>query len=120
MRKRIDRSYYSVVDVQEFNQENKTIYKTPYTSICTGPFLLPCSDSIFISSYYGISYTNTSKNTGEDKQWNFRAFGPVGIEMKLATFKSSPLTINYSPIDIGNYLTIELQAPSLFFAYSLK
>lgn len=132
MRKRIDKSYYSVVDVQVFNQETKTIKSTTFTSSCTTYFILPCSDTIFVSSYYGVSYANTSENIGEDKKWNFRAFGPVGIEIKLATFKSSPFTINFAPIDIGNYLTIELKgndysakfedilAPSIFFAYSLK
>lgn len=133
VRKRLDQSYYSIVTVTEFDSDKDIIDTKQYRVTCNPYKILPCRNTLFVSSYYGVSYGNIAQNSTEPKNWNFRAFGPVGIELKLATFKSAPLTLNLAPIDIGNYITNELKgdeeysanfkdilAPSAFLSYSLK
>ena len=130
--KRFDNAYYSVFDVQTFNAEIQEVETTTYTSRCRHYHVLPCRNSIFLSSYYGISLANVAKDAGEDKELGFRAFGPVGLELKLLTFRSAPVSLNFAPIDLGNYITNELRnsdysakfedilAPSVFLSYSFR
>lgn len=130
--KRFDNAYYSVFDVQEFNIETQQVEKVPYTSTCRNYQVLPCRNSLFLSSYYGLSLANVSKEPGQGREVGVRAFGPVGLELKLLTIRSAPISINFAPIDIGNYITNELKntdysakfedivAPSVFLSYSFK
>ena len=69
------------------------------------------------------------QSTG-DNDWTGRAYGPVGVELKIASYRGSPITLGYAPIDIGNYITAELKgdsydaktedilSPSIFFSWS--
>lgn len=132
IRKRSHTAYRSSFEHISFDDQTNKVKKKGYISYCSGSFYLPCKDTLFLSSYYGVSYINLAENSLEEREWNFRAFGPVGIELKLMTFRSAPLTINLAPIDIGNYITNELKggeydakfedilAPSIFLAYSSR
>ncbi len=89
---------------------------------------------IYISSYYGPSAHRFITDESD-----IRFFGPVGVELKLAKFRTpegwtvhtgGALGVNYAPVDIGSYITNELSdndysasfddilAPSYFFSYS--
>lgn len=130
--KRFDNAYYSVFDVREFNVETQKVESVSYASTCRNYQVLPCRNSFFLSSYYGVSLANVAKEPGEDRELGFRAFGPVGFELKLLTVRSALVSINFAPIDIGNYITNELKdtdysakfedivAPSVFLSYSFK
>jgi len=83
-----------------------------------------CKNTLFLGSYYGIAV--------DTEKVEARAFGPVGLEWKLLTYRGNPIGVNIAPIDIGAYITNELQgddydakledikAPSYFLSYSLK
>jgi hypothetical protein len=83
-----------------------------YITSCTVWALLPCRDTLFLSSYYGLSIANIDEDGTGQKDWTGRAYGPVGIELKVANYRGSPITIGYAPIDIGNYVTAELKGDS--------
>lgn len=84
-------------------------------------------NSVFLASYFGVAVVD-----GADSEIGYRPFGPVGIEMTVMSFNGAPVGLNYSPIDIGAYVTYELKgedydprveditAPSLFLSYSLR
>ncbi len=85
---------------------------TNYITGCTVWALLPCRDTLFLSSYYGLSIMNIDEDGTGQKDWTGRAYGPVGIELKVANYRGNPITIGYAPIDIGNYVTAELKGDS--------
>ncbi len=130
--KRFDNAYYSEFDVQKLSQESNKMENVAYSSTCNHYYIFPCSKSIFFSSYYGLSFTHMVKNAGEERKFGNRLFGPVGIELKLLTYRSKSITLNVAPFDIGNYITNELKdseynakfedivAPSIFFSYSFS
>ncbi|TNC79703.1 MAG: hypothetical protein C9356_17975 [Oleiphilus sp.] len=93
-----------------------------------------CEDMLFVSSYFGLAFSR-ERTTGPIKGsygYDYRPFGPVGIELKLLKLRKGSLLINYSPIDIGTYINNELQetsyeakldhikSPSLFFSYTFN
>ncbi len=83
-----------------------------YITGCTLWAVLPCRDTLFLSSYYGLSLMSIDEDGSGEKDWTGRAYGPVGIELKVANYRGSPITIGYAPIDIGNYVTAELKGDS--------
>lgn len=62
-----------------------------------------CGNTLFFASYFGAA---GRFGGGEN---HFAAFGPVGIEYKIANLGGGPVTIGYAPIDVGAYVTAELQ-----------
>ena len=91
-------------------------------------WLINCHDTWFIGSYYGLSLAKLRENTESDQHYQYRAFGPVGVEFKiysgriklLPSFKKwnwpgmytkpNTVTIMYAPIDLGVYVTNELRS----------
>ncbi|VUD46622.1 hypothetical protein TDB9533_00860 [Thalassocella blandensis] len=132
-RKRSENSFIvSTIDYTTYDGVEKKVKTSSWRTSCHVYGVLPCQNTIFIGSYYGFSYTKYEKEMGMDRVWHPRAFGPVGIEFKLFSFQSSPVTIMYAPFDIGNYVTNELTdqeysakfsdivAPSAFLSYTVK
>ena len=126
-----DDAYYSEFEVVTTDATGK-LSTTDYSSTCTGWSILPCKNSLFISSYYGLSYGWLTDENGENRKHSGRAFGPVGVELKLLTYKKNIFSFNLAPLDLGNYISNELKeedynasledilAPSAFFSFSLK
>ncbi|WOH38964.1 hypothetical protein RI844_07020 [Thalassotalea fonticola] len=135
MQKRSKQAYYARYKIPSVASEgfdnNKIVNKT-YTGSCSGRFFSPCKGTIFLSSYYGISAIYNKEEQFEDREINFRAFGPIGFEFKAISFEDSILSLNIMPLDIGNYITNELKqddysakfddilAPSVFISYTSK
>ena len=71
--------------------------------------LFICRNSIFLGSAFGAAYAYLDEDAPDARAWGFRSYGPVGIELKLATFNDFPLTLMYAPIDVGAYITQELK-----------
>lgn len=105
-----------------------------YKGSCAIWGFLPCRNTLFISSYWGVAYSHDQGDGPiSDERNGWRPFGPVGLEWKLLTYESTPISINYAPIDIGNYIKHELMdtayddakfsdinSPSVFLSWSLK
>lgn len=119
------------------------VYANYYVPISTAPSepveSLPFENwtvgwDLYISSYYGPSAHRLIA-----EETDIRFFGPVGLELKLAKFRTprnwavhtgGALGFNYAPVDIGSYITNELSdddynasfddilAPSYFLSYS--
>lgn len=130
-RKRIDNAFYSVFEVNAKAGDGSTSVREVHDSTCFSRVLF-CNDSVFLASYFGVSGIKMAESASEDRGAHYRAFGPVGLEFKLLTYKSRPLTLGIAPIDIGNYVTNELKdeeydaefddivAPSIFLSYSMS
>ena len=132
-RKRSENSFFiSSIDYTTYDDNKEMVKTRSWWTGCHVYRVFPCENTIFIGSYYGFSYSNHEKETGVERDWHPRAFGPVGVELKLFSFKSRPVTLMYAPFDIGNYVTNELSdeeysakfsdivAPSAFLSYTVK
>jgi hypothetical protein len=109
-------------DVKLNKTELKTYNKMGFVSL-----------DLYVSSFYGGYVGEMASESSPDvTDIQTRFFGPVGFELKLATFTKGSLSANYAPIDIGTYVTNELIneeytasfddifAPSYFLSFSLK
>ncbi|PWK47923.1 hypothetical protein [Pleionea mediterranea] len=127
-RKRHNTAYLAFVRKNDFTSDKPE--KINYISSCRVAQILPCRDTLFLSSYYGLSIMKLDEQSIGDSEWTGRAYGPVGVELKIASYRGSPITLGYAPIDIGNYITAELKgdsydaktedilSPSIFFSWS--
>ena len=98
------------------------------------PLKCPQKGIIYLSSYYGFAYREKDAiEFDNDRTSRFIPFGPVGLELKLISFRDwFSILFNYSPIDIGNYIAKELDdeeydaklddivTKNIFFSFSLK
>lgn len=132
-RKRSENSFIiSYIDYTTYDGTEDKVKTSSWRTTCHIYKIFPCENTIFIGSYYGVSYANYKKEMGMEKEWHPRAFGPVGIEFKLSSIKSKPISLMYAPFDIGNYVTNELSdqeysasfsdivAPSVFLSYTVR
>lgn len=88
-----------------------------------------CGNNWFIGSYFGAAVDYVDDGSGQ-REWRGRAFGPVGLELKLFDANGFPISLNAAPYDLGGYITSELRgdaydarledikAPSYFLAFS--
>ena len=83
--KRVDTSYLSITSKDKFDDDKQNTVRTTIYSRYAVWGILPCSNSLFISSYFGVSYADMAKDVGHEREWRPTVFGPVGVEMKLAT-----------------------------------
>lgn len=67
-----------------------------------------CGNNLFIGSYFGVAFDHVDDGSGE-REWRGRAFGPVGLELKLLDVYGYPVSVNAAPYDIGGYITSELR-----------
>lgn len=110
-----------------YNTNTKMIELTPYTGTCYF-----CQNTLFLGSYFGAALTRLPDEETFDKELQARAFGPVGLEYKIFSHYGNPITLNFAPIDIGNYISNELRdvdytarfsdiiAPSVFVSYTFN
>lgn len=108
-RKRHNTAYWGFTRQNDLMSEKPK--KVTYRTRCSY-YGLPCRDSIFLSSYYGLSMSYIDEQLNGEKSFKGRAYGPVGVELKLINYHGSPITIGYAPIDVGNYITAELRGDS--------
>jgi hypothetical protein len=127
--KRIDSNNapYSKFTLSAYNSSTGKIESTPYTGTCK-----LCTNTLFVGSYFGGSLAYLPDEETLDRKIQIRAFGPVGIEYKIMSYYGDPITINFAPLDLGNYISNELRdieytarfsdivAPSIFLSYSFK
>lgn len=110
--------------IDTYQVDSGVVINRSYTRTCrTTAFT--CHNTLFIGSFYGLSVVN-----GQVEGTASRAFGPIGLEWKPFVWRGRPITLNFAPIDIGNYVTSELTgkdysaslddvvAPSVFVALS--
>jgi len=82
-------------------------------------YFITCRDTLFIGSYYGVSFGRLDKYYNNEKVNVARAFGPLGVEYKFYSgrikvpflelySKPSTVTLMYAPLDLGVYITSEL------------
>lgn len=88
-----------------------------------------CGNTWFLGSYVGAAADYTDDGSGQ-REWRGRAFGPVGVELKLLDLHGFPVSVTAAPYDLGGYVTSELRgsaydarledikAPSYFLAVS--
>lgn len=81
----------------------------PFEKATCNYYWIFCRNSFFIGSFFGASAAHLDEDGDGRKSFEFRSYGPVGLEIKLASINGWPLTLTYAPIDIGAYITRELK-----------
>jgi len=119
---------YSAFEVTAPDKETGKIATTTYSSwtkTC-------CDNTVFIGSNFGVSIVKIDQDNDGEKDYEFRAFGPVGLEIKLASYWGRPVSLSYAPLDFGAYITNELRgrdydakvedilSPSIYLSWSAK
>lgn len=91
-----------------------------------------CSNTLFVGSYFGGALMHLTNEESMEREYQVRAFGPVGLEYKFMSYYGAPVSLNIAPFDVGNYVSNELRdveytarfsdivAPSIFLSYSFK
>lgn len=129
--KRLDSNtaLYSWFTLPSYDATTESIKPQNYTGYC---LVIGCQNTLFLGSYFGVSVVRLPDENNLEEKVRIRAFGPVGLEYKIMSIYGSPVTLNFAPIDIGNYVSNELQdieytarfsdiiAPSIFLSYSMK
>ncbi len=108
-RKRHNTAYWGFTRQNDLMSEKPK--KVTYFTSCYY-YVFPCRDSLFLSSYYGLSMSYIDEQLNGEKSFKGRAYGPVGVELKMFNYHGSPVTIGYAPVDVGNYITAELRGDS--------
>ena len=123
--KRKPSGYKNSFPMKIYNYEKDQVKTKTFTRSCRAAFRTTCRNTLFIGSFYGLSVVN-----GEEQGTTWRGFGPIGLEWKPFVWGGRPITLNFAPFDIGNYVTSELTgkgysaslddivAPSVFVALS--
>ena len=129
--KRLDANtaLYSWFTLPSYDANQEKITTKKYTGYC---LVYGCQNTLFLGSYFGASIVKLPDEETLEEEIQIRAFGPVGLEYKILSVYGRPITVNLAPLDIGNYVSNELQdveytarfsdivAPSIFLSYSMK
>lgn len=130
--KRLDANtaLYSWFTLPSYDANSQKIELKKYTGSCG---IIGCQNTLFLGTYFGASVVKLPDEVTLEEKVQMRAFGPVGLEYKILSVYGRPVTFNFAPIDIGNYVSNELQdieytarfsdivALSVFFlSYSMK